>query len=126
MDDLNRAVQKYFTDCRKGENNLITSEELFKAMEAGEDLFLLDIRREEDFAREYIDGAVNIYWYDVGDYLDVLPKDRRVIVICYTGQSSGQVAAVLRLLGFRAYSLGGGMMNGWMKKSMPTKAGCAG
>ena len=56
---------------------------------------------------------------------DILPKDKKIIVVCYTGQTAGQVVSILRLLGYDACSLKGGMVNGWMKDQMPIEAGCS-
>jgi len=41
--------------------------------------------------------------------LKTLPKDKTILVYCYTGQTSAQVAAYLRLLGYDAKSLLYGM-----------------
>jgi rhodanese-related sulfurtransferase len=49
-------------------------------------------------------------------------------VYCYTGQTAGQVVGALRLLGFDAVSLKGGMgmpanePMGWMSQGYPTVA----
>lgn len=37
--------------------------------------------------------------------LDLLPTDKPIVVYCYTGQTSAQVATYLRILGYDAYSL---------------------
>lgn len=38
-----------------------------------------------------------------------IPTDRQVVVYCYTGQASAQVAMALRALGYDAYSMQFGM-----------------
>jgi rhodanese-related sulfurtransferase len=119
-----QAVKEYFRDCRQGCNNLITSAELKKMLDRQEPPFLLDIRKEEHFNRQHIEGAVNIFWYDLGEHLNKLPWNRKIIVICYTGQSSGQVTSLLRIMGYDACSLLGGMDNGWMERSFPIVAEC--
>ena len=48
-----------------------------------------------------------------------LPKDKKIIVYCYSGQTSSQTTAILRLLGYDAYSMSGGVGNaeaktGWL------------
>ncbi|WP_066506764.1 rhodanese-like domain-containing protein [Abyssisolibacter fermentans] len=125
MTSINQAVAKYFEDCEKGCNNLISCESLNEKIKQNpKDLFVLDIRKEEDFKKGHVDGAVNIFWYDVGECIDVLPKDKKIIVICYSGQSAGQIVSLLKLLGYDACSLKGGMLNGWVKNSLPVKEGC--
>ncbi len=124
MSQIESAVNMYFEQCKKGCNNLIAPKELYSLIESNEKPFILDIRKKEDFDDEHIENSVNIFWYEVGDFLDVLPKDEKIIVICYSGQSAGQVVSLLRVLGYNACSLKGGMMNGWLKDSLPIEAGC--
>ncbi|HCJ57468.1 MAG TPA: sulfurtransferase, partial [Clostridiaceae bacterium] len=56
---------------------------------------------------------------------NTLPKDKKIIVYCYTGQTAGQTVAALRLLGYDAVSLNAGMGTpatgdaGWMNKGYP-------
>jgi rhodanese-related sulfurtransferase len=40
-----------------------------------------------------------------------LPADQKILTYCYTGQTAGQTVAGLRLLGYDAVSLNGGI--GW-------------
>jgi len=124
MNTIETAVKKYFEDCRNGCNNLITCEELFKAMGRKDNLFVMDIRKKEDYEKGHIENAVNIFWYEVDEFLDALPKDDKIIVVCYSGQSAGQVVSLLKVMGFDACALKGGMMNGWSKTDLPIEAGC--
>ena len=50
--------------------------------------------------------------------LNLLPTDKPIVIYCYTGQTSAQVTAYLRLLGYEAYSLLYGV-NGFAYGSMP-------
>ena len=47
-----------------------------------------------------------------------IPKDKPVIVQCYSGQTASQTVAILRLLGYEAYNLSGGW-NGWVAAELP-------
>lgn len=87
------------------------------------DIYILDIRESKDFAKGHISGAHNIPFKKVGESLDKLPKDKTIIVYCYTGQTGGQTTAALNIAGFKARSLNGGMNNGWLKVSYPVVAG---
>lgn len=126
MKDLKEAVQVYFEELKKGCNNLIDCQGLFKKINGKEKLFILDIRKKEDFEKGHIENAVHSEWPEVWDFIDedALPRDEKIIVVCYTGQTAGQVVSILKLLGYDACSLKGGMMNGWDKDNMPIKAGC--
>jgi rhodanese-related sulfurtransferase len=50
--------------------------------------------------------------------LDLLPTDKNIVVYCYTGQTSAQVAAYLRVLGYPAWSLAYGI-NSFATSAMP-------
>lgn len=121
------AAKKYFDDLKNGCNNLIDCQNLYKCIGAKEDLFILDIRKKEDFVENFVEGSVHCEWNEVFEFIeeDILPKDKKIIVICYTGQTSGQTVGILRLLGYNACSLKSCMVNGWMKDDMPIESTCA-
>ncbi|WP_273322568.1 rhodanese-like domain-containing protein [Vallitalea guaymasensis] len=91
--------------------NYKVSEENLKAMiDDKEDFYLLSIRSAKDFEEGHISGANNIPWgAGMEKQFGTLPKDKPVVVYCYTGQTAGQTVAALRLLGYDAVSLNGGM-----------------
>lgn len=100
---------------------------MYKAIGAKEDLFIIDIRKKEDYIQNFIEGSMHCEWADVGQLIEdgELKKDDKIIIVCYTGQTAGQVTSILKLLGYNACSLMGGMVNGWMKESMPIEATCS-
>jgi rhodanese-related sulfurtransferase len=105
---ISEVVARYFEDLKKGCNNLISCDQLGELMRK-ENVYILDIRKPEDYEEEHLEGAVNIFWSEVGDHLKEIPKDKKVVVCCYSGQSAGQVVSLMRILGFNACSLKGGM-----------------
>ncbi len=109
MKEIRAAVDAFWSDLKNGCNNLIDCAQLQEQREKDSSLYLLDIRKPEDYDKDHIEGAVNIPWVKVGDALDDLPKDRKIIVICYSGQTAGQTVALLKILGFDCCSLKGGM-----------------
>jgi rhodanese-related sulfurtransferase len=99
-------------------NNVITADAL-KAMlddpAKKDSLFLLDIRSAKDYETVgHIEGATNIPFADVAvpDNLARLPKDKKIIVICYTGNTAAQTTMILRILGYDAAVMKYGSM-GW-------------
>ena len=67
------------------------------------DPYLIDVRAPEDFANGHIKGANNV---DVkalftAAELAKFPTDGQIVVNCYSGQTSAQVVAALRMLGLR-------------------------
>ncbi|WP_207655819.1 rhodanese-like domain-containing protein [Vallitalea okinawensis] len=91
--------------------NYKVSEDNLKAMiDNKDDFYLLSIRSAEDFANGHIDGAENIPWgAGMEQSFSNLPKDKTIVVYCYSGQTAGQTVAGLRLLGYDAVSLNGGV-----------------
>ena len=77
-------------------------------------IYILDVRQQADYAKGHIAGAAHVDFpqWASPDNLSKLPKDKKVVVVCYTGTTAGQVVGGLRMLGYDAVVLKGGM-NGW-------------
>jgi len=107
--------------------NYKISEDNLKAMiDNGDDFFLLSARKAKDYTEVHIEGAINIpYGSTMLDNLANVPMDKPVVVYCYSGQTAGQAVAAMRLLGYDAVSLNGGMgvgsnvPIGWANKELP-------
>ena len=87
--------------------------------EQNDEYYILSIRRADDYAAGHVAGAANIpYGQGMQEALVTLPTDKKIVVYCYSGQTSSQTTAVLRLLGYDAYSMSGGMGSeggsGWL------------
>ncbi len=108
-----KAVADYYgkmvqiTD--KYKNYKISEADLKAAIDAKEDIVILSVRKAEDYQKGHIPGAINIpFGKAMLNDLSALPKDKKIVVYCYTGQTAGQAVASLRLLGYDAVSLNGG------------------
>jgi rhodanese-related sulfurtransferase len=97
--------------------SLIGAEATEKAL-AGNTL-VIDIRKPEIFAEGHIKGAVNIEIGGLTDYFanKIKPFEYdKIILACYSGQSSSYSTSLLRLMGYgNVYSLRYGM-SGWNPK----------
>ena len=98
----------------------ITAEELRERLDAGEDLYLVDVRSKADYDAETIEGAENLPIREAlldGDLdtvqrrLDELPDDREIVAFCDAGASSGETARMLSERGRDAKALEGGLNN---------------
>ncbi|MEJ2048188.1 MAG: rhodanese-like domain-containing protein, partial [Dehalococcoidia bacterium] len=80
------------------------------------DPFIISVRKPEDYAKGHIPGAVNIPFADIAKNgtLNALPRDRQIVVYCYTGHTGSQATAILGTLGFKATNLLHGM-SAWTK-----------
>lgn len=129
---IKKAIEDYYKGLANVKGSLfesykITEEEAKNLLEAkSEDVIFLSIRKAEDFAKGHIAGAINIpFGNEMSKYFKDLPKDKKIIVYCYSGQTAGQTVATLRLLGYDAVSLNSGMGrsstgdSGWENKGYP-------
>ena len=89
-----------------------------------EEMTIISIRKPEHYAIGHIPGAINIsYGPAIVANLDKIDPDAPVYVYCYTGHTAGQAMALLRLLGYDAYSVGYGMC-GWSEDPAVTMGVC--
>lgn len=74
-------------------------------------LFILDVRKPEDYKAGHIPGAVNIFWLDLmkDENIKKLPKDKEIIIVCYVGHTASQLVVMLKLLGYNVKALKFGM-----------------
>ena len=82
----------------------------------GNDPFILSIRKPEDYATGHVPRAINLSGATLfkEENLAKLPKDKKIIVYCYTGHTGSHTAALLNLCGYDASNLKWGIM-GWTK-----------
>lgn len=129
---ITKAVEDYYEGLKKVQGttyaNYKISEADAKALLDKKDssVLFLSVRSAADYAKGHISGAINIpFGKGMEKLFDTLPKKKKIIVYCYTGQTAGQVVAGLRLLDYDAVSLNGGMgtaanaPQGWSNKGYP-------
>jgi rhodanese-related sulfurtransferase len=86
---------------------------LEKAMEAwkNKDALFIDVRAPEKYKQGHIPGAVSIPLLALKGRLKEIPKEKRVLLICGTGQGSSQANLILQSYGFKnTASVTGGML----------------
>jgi len=93
--------------------------ELLKHADAGEPVLLLDVRNDADFARWKLEGrkpldTVHVPYFafieDEDQALTKLPKDRDIVVVCASGDSSEMIAEMINAKGMTAKNGAGGMV----------------
>lgn len=86
-----------------------------------DEVFLLDVRNEDDYEEWAIEGSRNVPVYDElleGDFsglrarIDDIPEDQEIVVICVAGITSTRAATYLREQGYDARVMTDGM-DGW-------------
>lgn len=81
---------------------------------ANEKTILFDIRDGESYDAGHISQAIHLTQNDLDSILGVTPKDSPILIMCYHGNSSQNVAAYFGQHGFKdVYSIDGGY-EGWI------------
>ena len=131
-EDIKTAIVDYYEGLADVSDSMFKnykiSEDMLKmALDSDSDLMVVSIRQPSAYAEGHIEGAINIPWgAGMQDYFGQLPQDKKLVVYCYTGQTAGQAVAGLRMLGYDAVSLNGGMGTpsnepyGWSNKGYAT------
>ncbi len=83
-----------------------------KTLNLTNQVYIIDIRSAADFATGHIANAHNVLVADVLTHIKGvnLTPYTKVAIVCYTGQTAGYVASLLRLIGYdKVYSMKWGM-----------------
>ena len=100
----------------------ITAAELKAMLDREDDIFLIDVREQNEYDIVSIPGAVLIPkdQFLTGAALERLPQDRRIVLHCKSGVRSAECLAVVKNAGFSdAVHLGGGVLS-WVNTIDPS------
>jgi rhodanese-related sulfurtransferase len=98
----------------------ITTDELMKKLEQGEDLHLVDVREDEEVAEGMIPSAKHVKMGDIPESVAQFKKDKEYIFICRSGRRSENVCHFMNDQGFKVVNMEGGMLE-WTGKTEPKK-----
>lgn len=116
---VQEALFAYLTNI-PADFNSITVQAVKARLDAGEKLFVLDVREENEFAAGHIPGAVNIPIRSLPRNLDRLPgKDTPVVLVCKSGMRAAYVTMTLNLLGWANVKDIAFGMTEWEKQGYP-------
>lgn len=91
--------------------SIIAPSEVKTLNETGQ-VYIIDIRSDVDFATGHIKNAHNVAAGDILTHIQGvdLSSYTKVAIVCYTGQTAGWAACILRLMGYdKVYSMKWGM-----------------
>lgn len=119
LEDQYSLVQEAATEyLEQASLEVITADEVYQKVVVQQDLdyFVVDVRSASDFAKGSVEGAVNIpYQFTAQEnMIKNLPKDKKIITVCYTGHWAGQTAALWSMLGYEVTPMLNGI-SGWNK-----------
>jgi rhodanese-related sulfurtransferase len=84
-------------------------------------VFLLDVRTKEEYNESHIKTAHLIPVQELEQNIDLIPKDRNVVVYCASGKRSAKACGILKNKGLKAlYNIEGGIRQ-WMADGYPVE-----
>ena len=83
-----------------------------------DDIYLLDVREDDEWTAGHAPGAVHIPLGELGGRASQVPKDRPVYVICRAGSRSAYAAQALGAGGWDVTNVSDGMQ-GWESAGRP-------
>jgi len=116
FDVVEAAIEKY-KPCGSTWN--IKAEDVFLLLnddDEDNDPYMISVREAKDYAKGHIPGAVNIPFADIAkkETLASLPKDKKIIVYCDTGQNASMAVAMLGAMGYDVQNMLHGI-SAWTK-----------
>jgi len=75
---------------------------------AADKYHIVDLRSAEDYAKEYVKGAVSVPLATLADAMKSFPKDKTIVVYCYSGQTAAMATVPLKAEGFKLISISTG------------------
>lgn len=81
-----------------------------------ENVKLVDIRDNESYNNGHLKKAIHLTQNNIADFIETTPKETPILVICYHGNSSQNIAQYLTSCNFASvYSIDGGY-DGWINE----------
>jgi len=120
--DVNEAIRTIELAQEMDTHMQVDPRDVRSWLEHGEDFSFIDVRTPDEWELSKIPSAELLDYNDSGRYMD-LPKDRKIVFMCKTGQRSLDVAAYFKGHGFqRVFSMRGGLeaWSRYVDPSIPT------
>lgn len=90
--------------------------EIKQRLDAGEDLALIDVREPEEVQLASVKQAEVYPMSQAVGWIDSLPKDRELVIMCHHGSRSAQVAMALAQRGHRNVTNMTGGIDAWSQE----------
>ncbi len=100
----------------------LTPREVYEQRER-KDVLIIDVRTPAEFEAERIKEAQNKPLDQVQQWVKELPKDKKIIFVCRSGNRSGQAQRIAQQAGYNnTYNMQGGML-AWRREGLPIVSG---
>jgi rhodanese-related sulfurtransferase len=84
--------------------------EILELLDANEDLYIIDVREDDEVAQGMIPGAHHIALGTIPDRINELDASKPYIIVCKAGARSANACSYLEAQGFDVTNLEGGML----------------
>ncbi len=84
--------------------------QLLELLDANEDLYIIDVREDDEVVHGMIPGAQHIALATIPERLEELDATKPYIIVCKAGGRSANACAYLEAQGFDVINLEGGML----------------
>jgi rhodanese-related sulfurtransferase len=118
--DLQTSIHAYLSNL-PADFETVACKTLAVKQQAGENVFVLDVREPDEFKAGHIEGAVNVPIRTLAQSLDKLPGDKStpIAIVCKSGIRAAYATMTLKLLGYsNVKDVIGGML-AWEKDGLP-------
>lgn len=95
LDDVSREIHRRFPEVRS-----ISTAQLARELESGEDLVLIDVRSAKEFEVSHLRGARRVEPGSSAAVLGDMDRERPIVTYCSVGYRSAQFAQTLLDAGF--------------------------
>ena len=92
---------------------LLTVQELIARLDKGDDLTILDVRSDEEWNSERIEGAIHMYVGHLEEHINEILTDQTTAVICSIGNRASLGASILQRKGYTDVHVVLGGMLAW-------------
>ena len=120
MNKFIKIYNKYINHCREiSEITFYETQEMFKR---NLDIFLIDVRSEQEYQEYHLNNSINIPLYNLQDNVEKIVKSKEdiIIVYCQSGIRSKKAVKRLKCLGYNnIYN-----MKGRIKFNLMSKRHC--
>ena len=108
--DYMAMAEEFLAALPDNSNYAISADELIAAIDAAEDIVILDVRPADLFDAGHVDGAAGIPLPTLLAQMETLPADKKIAVVCMSDANSAFAVSILRIFGdFDAWVVTGGV-----------------
>jgi hydroxyacylglutathione hydrolase len=99
--------------------NMVTIQGLCARLDDGQDVWILDVRSEQEVSARPIPGAHHVHLSHVPQHMHEIPRDRPVYIFCASGVRSTVAASLLTQAGWNNITVVLGGLSGWSSTTCP-------